>query len=236
MKTLLLKLSGPMQSWGTSSRFETRTTDYYPSKSGLIGIISASFGYKRDDDEKIQKLNELDFAIRIDQEGALARDYHIAMKTKSNGEFERSYVTNRYYMEDAVFVVALSHEDNQLMDAIETALRYPYFQPFMGRRSCPLPIDFLIGTSDKSALAALEDLPWQAANWYKNRNINYRADIYVDKDLSPGSPAKMRNDRVVSFSQKERKFGPRFEARTSVHLATSADSTFDKSLDFYSDI
>ncbi len=236
MKTLLLKLGGPMQSWGTSSHFETRTTDYYPSKSGLVGMIAACFGYRRDDDEKIQRLNDLDFAVRIDQEGALGKDYHIATKTKPNGTFEKFYVTNRYYMEDAVFVVSLSHEDSQWMDEIETALRYPYFQPFMGRRSCPLPIDFLIGTSDKSALEALEDLPWQAANWYKNKHKNYRADIYADKDLSPGSPAKMRNDRVVSFSQKERKFGPRFEARTSVHLATSVGSTFDKSLDFYSDI
>lgn len=79
MKTILLKLKGPMQSWGTSSHFETRNTDYYPSKSAVIGIIAASFGYKRDDDEKIQKLNELNFAIRIDQPGVLAKDYHFAI-------------------------------------------------------------------------------------------------------------------------------------------------------------
>lgn len=73
MKTILLKLTGPMQSWGTSSRFETRMSDYYPSKSGVIGIIAASLGYNRDEDEKIQKLNDLDFAIRVDQEGVLKK-------------------------------------------------------------------------------------------------------------------------------------------------------------------
>lgn len=73
LKTLLLKLKGPMQTWGTSSRFETRMTDYYPSKSAVIGIIAASFGYKRDEDEKIQRLNDLDFAVRIDQEGVLKK-------------------------------------------------------------------------------------------------------------------------------------------------------------------
>lgn len=73
MKTILLRLKGPMQSWGTSSRFETRTSDYYPSKSAVIGIIAASLGYRRDEDEKIQKLNDLDFAVRIDQEGILQK-------------------------------------------------------------------------------------------------------------------------------------------------------------------
>ncbi|MFB0972276.1 MAG: CRISPR-associated protein Cas5, partial [Neofamilia sp.] len=63
MKTILLKFAGPLQSWGTDSHFETRKTDFYPSKSAIIGIIAASFGYERDDNEKIQELNELDFAV-----------------------------------------------------------------------------------------------------------------------------------------------------------------------------
>ena len=232
MKTILLKLTGPMQSWGTSSRFETRMSDYYPSKSGVIGIIAASLGYNRDEDEKIQKLNDLDFAVRVDQEGVLKKDYHIARKIKLNGEFERTYVSNRYYMEDAVFVVAISHEDEKWMDEILQGLKYPYFQPFMGRRSCPLPANFILGTSEDGPIEALENLDWQAASWYKKKNKNYRADIYADKDLLPENPNTIRNDRVVSFSQKERKFGPRFEARTSILLAKSDDD----SLDFYGSI
>ena len=37
MNTLLLRLAGPMQSWGTQSRFFTRDTGLEPSKSGVIG-------------------------------------------------------------------------------------------------------------------------------------------------------------------------------------------------------
>ena len=87
MKSLLLKFSGPLQSWGTDSHFETRHTDYYPSKSAVVGMIAAAFGYRRsaDCDEAIAKLNDLDFAVRIDQQGNLLRDYHIAAKYKSNG-------------------------------------------------------------------------------------------------------------------------------------------------------
>lgn len=216
-----------MQSWGTSSRFETRMSDYYPSKSGVIGIIAASLGYSRDEDEKIQKLNDLDFAVRVDQEGVLKKDYHIARKVKPNGELERTYVTNRYYMEDAVFVVAISHEDDKWIDEILQGLKYPYFQPFMGRRSCPLPAHFILETSEEGPIEALEKLDWQAASWYKKKNENYRADIYADKGLLPEKPHTIRNDRVVSFSQKERKFGPRFEARTSLVMAKSDKDPFD---------
>lgn len=215
MKTILLKFGGPMQSWGTSSHFETRNTDYYPSKSAVIGVIAASFGYRRDEDEKIRKLNELDFAVRVDQVGLLKKDYHIASKYKNDGSFERNYVTNRYYLEDAVFVVAISSKDEDWIEEIYAAIKNPYFQPFMGRRSCPVQPDFIIDVVEMGAIEALENREWQASDWYKKRNQNYVADIYADKDLLPESGYTMRNDRVISFSQKERKFGPRFEARTT---------------------
>ena len=85
MKSLLLKFAGPLQSWGTDSHFETRHTDYYPSKSAVVGMIAAAFGYRRsaDCDEEIAKLNDLDFAVRIDQQGNLLRSrYKKNKKTK----------------------------------------------------------------------------------------------------------------------------------------------------------
>ena len=105
MRTVLLKFSGPLQSWGTDSHFESRHTDTHPSKSGVIGLIAAGLGYSRDDDTEIQRLNSLFFAVRVDQRGELLRDFHTAQKFKENGDFERNYVTNRYYLQDAVFVV-----------------------------------------------------------------------------------------------------------------------------------
>ncbi len=236
MKTILLKLKGPMQSWGTSSHFETRNTDYYPSKSALIGIIAASFGYRRDQEQKIKELNELDFALRIDQPGMLLRDYHIAKKYKKTGEFERTYVTNRYYMEDAVFVVAISHANDRRVEEIYEALQHPYFSPFMGRRSCPVPLDFIIKMTEEDAVTALEKLEWQAAEWYKKKYSDYRLEIYADKALIPQGIATMRKDYVISFSQKERKFGPRFEVRKSINLSGSDSKCKNNDLDFYGSI
>ena len=157
MKSLLLKFSGPLQSWGTDSHFETRHTDYYPSKSAVVGMIAAAFGYRRstDCDEEIAKLNDLDFAVRIDQQGNLLRDYHIAAKYKPNGDFEKNYVTNRYYLEDAIFLVAIGSDNEQLIYSINDALRSPYFQSSLGRRSLPPTADFILGVEDCGVIQAV---------------------------------------------------------------------------------
>lgn len=220
MKTILLKFGGPMQSWGTSSHFETRNTDYYPSKSAVIGVIAASFGYSRDEDDIIRELNKLDFAVRVDQVGLLKKDYQTARRLKK----DEPYVTNRYYLEDAIFVVAISNYDDKWIEEIYAALKNPYFQQFMGRRSCPVQPDFVIDMVETGAIEALQNLEWQASDWYKKRNKNYVADIYADKDLLPDSGYTIRNDRVSSFSQEGRKFEPRFEARTAKTMSTEDEN------------
>ena len=42
MSVLLLRLAGPMQAWGTQSRFTVRDTGLEPSKSGVIGLLCAA--------------------------------------------------------------------------------------------------------------------------------------------------------------------------------------------------
>ena len=90
-------------------------------------------GYRRDD-PRIEELKKLKFAVRVDQRGEVERDYHIAQKYKKNGDFDRVYVTNRYYLQDAVFVVALS-SDNEFLGLIDKSIQKPYFQLFLGRRA-----------------------------------------------------------------------------------------------------
>lgn len=73
MATLLLRLAGPIQSWGVESKFEIRRTINFPTKSGVIGMLAAAFGYSRED--SLDELNRLKFGVRIDREGKLIRDY-----------------------------------------------------------------------------------------------------------------------------------------------------------------
>ena len=57
MATLLLRLQGPMQSWGTTSRFDERDTQLEPSKSGVLGLLCAALGRNRS--EPVQDLAAL---------------------------------------------------------------------------------------------------------------------------------------------------------------------------------
>ena len=226
LKTLLLKFAGPLQSWGTDSKFETRYTDFYASKSAVIGMIAASFGYRRDEDEKIKQLNDLDFAVRVDQRGNLLRDYQIATAYKPDGRFERNYVTNRYYLEDAIFVVAIGGEDD-FIDKIEQSLKNPYFQTFFGKRSNPINPDFILDKTNQGVVESLENISWQAGNWYKKEYKNksrVELEVYIDGDLIKESVSKFRKDRVESFSQKHRQFGYRGEKRYLVTLSEEHDA------------
>ncbi len=47
MSVLLLRLAGPLQSWGTQSRFRVRDTGREPSKSGVIGLLCTALGRPR---------------------------------------------------------------------------------------------------------------------------------------------------------------------------------------------
>lgn len=228
VKTILLKFAGPLQSWGTGSNFESRYTDFYPSKSAVIGLVAASLGYRREEIDKIQELNELNFAVRIDQSGKLLKDYQIAKKYK-NGEEERTYVTNRYYLEDAIFVVALAGDDD-LIDKIEAALKSPYFQQFLGRRSVPPTADFIIGVEEKAILEALKELSWQASDWYRRKikSDEVNVELYVDSDLLEEGQISYRKDRVGSFSQRNRQFNLRGERRLRLSLKTSIENNEDE--------
>lgn len=222
MKTVLLKFSGPLQSWGTDSHFETRHTDTHPSKSGVIGMIAAGLGYRREDDKFLRRLNRLQFAVRIDQAGQMLRDYHTSEKHKENGEFDRNYVTNRYYIQDAVFVVALSSDDEELIGDVRKAVTSPYFQLYLGRRSLPPTADFFLGIEESDAVTALRKYPWQASAWYRRKHSS-RLFIFADRAaVAERETVYLRNDEAVSFSQiKGRKFQPRQEVQITVDAGDS---------------
>lgn len=136
MSTLLLRLAGPMQSWGTDSKFDVRRTGREPSKSGVIGLAAAALGVARQDREALARLAQLRFGVRVDREGAVMRDYQIA-KAYRNPKNPDTYVTHRYYLADAAFTAGLESRDRELLERIGAALREPAFPLYLGRRSCP---------------------------------------------------------------------------------------------------
>lgn len=101
MATLLLRLAAPLQSWGADSKFETRKTNREPTKSGVIGLLAAALGLRRDDAAGLARLNGLHFAVRADREGSLLVDFHTANREEDRKKGKAPYVTYRHYLQDA---------------------------------------------------------------------------------------------------------------------------------------
>ncbi|MEK7721143.1 MAG: type I-E CRISPR-associated protein Cas5/CasD, partial [Elusimicrobiota bacterium] len=78
MPTLLLRLAGPMQSWGTTSRFDNRDTGKEPSKSGVIGLLAAAMGIDRENRTDLEPLTLLVMGVRHDRPGIPKYDYQTA--------------------------------------------------------------------------------------------------------------------------------------------------------------
>ena len=78
MPTLLLRLVGPMQSWGTTSRFDQRDTGKEPSKSGIIGLLAAARGIDRENWTDLKPLTRLNMGVRHDRPGIPKCDYQTA--------------------------------------------------------------------------------------------------------------------------------------------------------------
>lgn len=195
MAVLLLCLSGPLQSWGSSSRFDTRQTNREPTKSGVIGMISAALGIRREDSiDIISQLNEMKLGIRVDREGTLLRDFHTAKSKKS------AYVTNRYYLSDAVFLVGLETSNTELLKQIDYAISHPVFPLFLGRRSCPPTLPVAMGIKDGDLHSVLTGFPSLCKS--DNRSVRY---VYESAD-----GGAIINDVPLSFSQKHRSYGYRY--------------------------
>ncbi|OII63377.1 type I-E CRISPR-associated protein Cas5/CasD [Streptomyces sp. CC53] len=174
---LVLRLAAPLQSWGGPSRYNRRETRPQPTKSGVLGLLAAAEGRTRE--ASITDLVGLRLGVRVDQPGSLLRDYHTAsdprglplpsakvnakgVQTKTSPAKYTS-VTQRFYLQDAVFVAAL-RGPAPLLERLEHAVRHPCYPLSLGRRSCPPTGPVSLGLRDDAELPdALAAVPWQAS-------------------------------------------------------------------------
>lgn len=218
MSTLLLRLAGPLQSWGLDSKFDRRNTQREPTKSAVIGLLAAALGRRRD--ESLSDLSErLRFGVRVDHEGDLLRDYHTAKSETS------AYVTQRYYLCDALFLVGLQGEDPLLLE-LSQALSHPVFPLFLGRRSCPpegkLVLGIVEGASLEEALSAAPRLLTSAQKIKKSQDIKLRLILTAQDGNKEGF---FQRDEPLSFDQKRREYG--FRRITETWIALPEDNEYD---------
>ncbi|MDD5349241.1 MAG: type I-E CRISPR-associated protein Cas5/CasD [Chthoniobacteraceae bacterium] len=159
--TLAFLLDSPLQSWGSSSRFQRRGTDAFPSKSGVLGLIAAAMGIDKnqpDEPERLAPLAALHFSVyalpRITgkRELPIQRlvDYHtvgggydedtdpwarLSTPRKASGGPFGTVLTQRDYLADAVFA-AVFQGPRELLQSIAAALHNPVWGVWLGRKAC----------------------------------------------------------------------------------------------------
>lgn len=132
MRTVLLRLEGPLQSWGVTSRFDDRDSCLEPTKSGVLGLCAAALGMPRDDTAQLAQLAMLSMAVRVDRQGSVARDFQTAGGGafagadygvfKASGGRGDTVTSRRTFLADASFLVGLGG-DVGLVERIALALQ-----------------------------------------------------------------------------------------------------------------
>ncbi len=199
--TLFLRLAAPMQAWGTSSRFQLRRTDAYPSKSGVLGLLLCAKGIQREDSAReLATLSMLRMGVRVDRCGRMDWDYHTAgakigirsaegkiKKTATTGEYE-TLLSRRQYLIDASFLVVLQGDADIIADCAN-ALNEPVWPVFLGRKCCIPTEPVFMGTGKFDTLhEALESILWQPriSTIDSNEGETRALDIYIEH--LPGTP------------------------------------------------
>ena len=201
MTVLLLRLAGPLQSWGDSSRFVRRATRIEPTKSGIIGLIAAAQGRRRTD--PIEDLTHLVYGVRTEQPGRLIRDFQTARSLDGTRTMPLSY---RYYLSDAVFLAGLE-ADAALLEGIHEAVNGPAFPIYLGRRSCPPTGIVSLGARNGSLIDVLRREKWHATEHHQKRTRAKRVELpFVRDTLAPDERGDIIRDLPLSFDPERREY------------------------------
>ncbi len=166
---LVLRLEGPLQSWGLRARWDVRDTGTEPSKSGIMGLLGCALGYSRDDPRLREELEaRLSIGVREEQRGTIARDFHTVTGTFSTAQGkakEKTILSPRDYIHDAAFLVVIGGPSN-ILQKCRNALEDPRWPIYLGRKSCPptRPVVEAVTREYSSIQEALTRFPWESPN------------------------------------------------------------------------
>lgn len=154
---LILKLQGPMQTWGEHTFEGKRPSGNFPTRSALLGLLGACLGIRRGNRERLQQLaDSVSFAV-LKEERFLVKgsgnkvplplvkvtDYHTVQDARVDYSGPKSHETIqtwREYLFDAAYTVAIWSAPGAViaLDELEKYVKTPIYTPYLGRRSCPL--------------------------------------------------------------------------------------------------
>lgn len=156
---LLLRLEGPLQSWGVRSRWDVRDSAPEPTKSGVLGLLGCALGLARGDATLLELDQKLRFGVRVESAGRMVTDYQTItdylptaggewkgrdsrrkspVEMRLAGEKPSTIISPRDYLEDAAFLAGFEARNGgeALLERAATALTRPRWPLFLGRKCC----------------------------------------------------------------------------------------------------
>lgn len=209
-----LWLEAPLQSWGTDSKFYRRSTELFPSRSALLGMILAAMGASGEQRELLSLFDGLSqtviaFKRQISNKVHQLIDFHMvgsgyndkdpwenmmipkttAGKSAVGGGTKLTY---RFYLQDTAFGAILQLPEGAVGEKIPQAMMFPVWDTYLGRKNCP-PSDFVyrgIYTSCEDAEKKIMEIA---------THKEYEKDFTVTDTHKEGCESIIVNDVPVSF-------------------------------------
>ena len=197
MSVLVLRLAGPVQSWGTYRVSYTSTPSApMPTKSGVGGFLGALLGEK----DYIGLLSRFTLWVRVDRAQPVNIDMQVASSPKpSEREGFRRAVTlvngkattapkqltgtalpslaNREYLPFSEFICGLEGDDADIAGWYVRARR-PTYMPYLGRQANAPTFPVVLGWSPESAQSVLAELPHVTARHLTSRSRDGGLALY----------------------------------------------------------
>ncbi|MFI1400719.1 type I-E CRISPR-associated protein Cas5/CasD [Streptomyces sp. NPDC020681] len=229
---MLLRLAGPLQSWGERSAFAAeRDSAAFPTRSALIGMFAAAEGRSRN--HSPDHYAALEFIVRIDRPGTRIIDYHTVgggntkdqtVATAGGSHKGNAVITRRHYLADAVFVIAVNGPPDDIT-RIAHALREPHWAPYLGRRACPPDEPLLLRAHVDNPITELRtkvplSSPSSAAQPTGTLPVEFLWE-HQPGNARAASETFAVNDIPISFAPHERRYGKRTLIRTVEQLPSA---------------
>lgn len=163
---LVLRLDGPLQSWGENAKWDFRDSSTMPTKSGIVGLLGCAMGVERSSPVLVELAQSITVAVRADRPGVKFVDFQTVktdrLMTASGTPRNKNastIVSPRGYLQDACFTVFIDTTPEWQKRIIE-ALENPKWCMYLGRKNCVpgRPIQAKVVESD-DMLKALEEYP-----------------------------------------------------------------------------
>lgn len=231
---LVFQLYAPLVSWGAQAVGQERPTEDHPGRSSMLGLLAAALGIYRSEEQRHQLLSDVcKFGIKLYAPGLTLRDFHTVQAPPANkrnlhlstrrDELRESklgtILSFRSYQQDSLHIVAVTSSDDAFsLEKLQTALRYPHFHLYFGRKACPpaAPLNPQIIAADtlKQALdsyvvgeecKAIKHLPQPRYYWEEMDNTGLTEQYRVSRYDQPISRKRWQfasRDEYVSLGEE----------------------------------